>query len=122
MNDIVFEDDDEFGVVLFADQSVTLDITGSDEQPVSFVEDNPAVALLLAPMFRGPVGPTGGQSYTHTQTVASSLWTVNHMLGRYPHVTVMDSAGSVIEGDVTYVDLDHLTIAFGFQFAGTATL
>ena len=35
-------------------------------------------------------------TFIYEQTSASDTWTINHSLGRYPSVTVVDSAGSVI--------------------------
>lgn len=72
----------------------------------------------------GPPGPSGAaaSTYLHVQSVPASTWTINHSLGFYPNVTVFDSAGSQVEGDVTYLDLDSLTVAFSGSFAGEATL
>lgn len=69
---------------------------------------------------QGPVGPPGGLDYTHQQMVASSEWIVEHHLGRHCAVTVVDSAGSVVVGDVAYLSLDVLSISFGAGFSGTA--
>lgn len=61
-------------------------------------------------------------TYTHTQYSASSEWTINHNLNRYPSVTVVDSAGTKAYGDVTYIDADTLTVSFNAPFSGTAYL
>ena len=69
---------------------------------------------------QGPAGPT--LAYVHTQNAVSALWTVVHGLGIYPQVTVNDSAGTTVEGDVTYIDSNTLQINFGAAFSGTAYL
>jgi len=74
-----------------------------------------------APGPQGPPGPAGG-TYRHVQGSASSLWTINHNLGFYPNVSVVDSAGTNIEGEVTYVDGDNITILFTASFGGEAYL
>lgn len=61
-------------------------------------------------------------SYTHIQGVASSTWVVVHNLGWYPNVTVQDSAGSTVEGDITYNSKVKLTITFSGAFSGRAYL
>lgn len=72
----------------------------------------------------GPQGPPGLDTgfYRHDQAGASTVWHVNHNLGFYPSVFVQDSAGSVIYGDVTYVDTDNLTISFESATGGYANL
>ena len=59
-------------------------------------------------------------TYTHEQSVAAATWNVTHNLGRYPSVTVVDSAGSKIVGDVQYTSENTLTLTFSAPFAGTA--
>lgn len=71
----------------------------------------------------GAIGVAGAITpYTHIQDVASSTWTINHNLGRYPQVTVVDSAGSVVVGDVSYPDINTVVAKFGGGFAGRAYL
>ena len=64
----------------------------------------------------------GRVSYTHTQGVASSTWTINHNLGFYPNLTVQDSAGTIYEGEITYTDSGSLTVTFSSAFSGKAYL
>lgn len=72
----------------------------------------------------GPQGPPGLDTgyYRHTQAAPISVWSVEHNLGFYPSVFVQDSAGSVVYGDVNYVDQNNLTITFGTAFGGFANL
>lgn len=76
---------------------------------------------------QGPQGPQGlpgdsGGFYTHTQSVSASTWTINHNLGYYPSVNVVDNGENVVIGDVTYVSLNSLTISFSATFGGKAYL
>lgn len=61
-------------------------------------------------------------SYTYVQSSASTTWTITHNLNTYPSVTVVDSSGSVVSGDVQYLDEFSLRITFSAQFAGKAYL
>ena len=63
---------------------------------------------------------TGDKDYVHTQNTASDTWTVNHDLDKKPSVTVVDSAETVVLGDVEYVDNDNVKIYFNSQFSGKA--
>ena len=63
-----------------------------------------------------------GQTYVHKQTTSAIQWDINHNLDKYPSVTVVDSAGTQVYGDVNYVDRNHLTITFTSEFGGKAYL
>jgi hypothetical protein len=60
--------------------------------------------------------------YIHEQEVPLDVWTVEHNLDIYPSVTVVDSAGSVVIGELTYVSRNELLIKFTSSFAGRAFL
>lgn len=62
------------------------------------------------------------QTYTHDQAVASSVWTINHGLGKHPSITVVDSGGNVVSGTYTYVDENTMIAEFNSAFKGTAYL
>ncbi len=99
------------------------------ELPVETIE------LLEVPE-QGPAGPQGlqgiqgdpgppglsGASYVHAQSVPASGWVINHGLGRYPSVTVVDSAGSTVVGNVEYVSANQVVVHFNGAFGGSAYL
>lgn len=60
--------------------------------------------------------------YTHNQTTSSATWNITHNLGKYPSIEVVDTAGSMVIGDVTYNDINNVTITFTSQFKGKAYL
>jgi len=60
--------------------------------------------------------------YIFNQTSASTTWNVTHNLARRPSVTVVDSAGTVVVGEVTYNSDNALTIQFSAGFSGQAYL
>ena len=67
-------------------------------------------------------GGGGDLTYTHTQLQPAEVWTIQHNLGKHPSVTVADSAGSVVMGDVEYLDRNTVRVTFMAAFAGTAHL
>lgn len=75
---------------------------------------------------QGPQGPqgvpglSGDAGYTHQQATPATEWVINHGLTKIPDVTILDSAGSVVEGDVTYPSLNSAVVTFSYPFAGTA--
>ena len=45
-----------------------------------------------------------------------------HNLNKYPSITVVDSAGSCVVGEVDYKDMNTLTVTFSGAFSGKAFL
>ncbi len=65
------------------------------------------------------------RTFVYTQSVPSKTWTIEHNLGKRPSVTVTDSAGTVVLGQVTYDaddPLNKVTVTFSSEFSGTASL
>jgi hypothetical protein len=60
------------------------------------------------------------KTYKHTQGSSSASWVVTHNLDKYPSVTVVDSAGTVVIGIVDYNSLNRATITFKAAFSGKA--
>ena len=54
----------------------------------------------------------GDITFTHNQSSTSNTWIVTHNLNRFPSVTVVDSADSIIQGCVLYNSNKQLTITF----------
>jgi len=61
-------------------------------------------------------------AYTHTQGSASSSWVISHGLAFFPNVTVQDSAGNIVEGEIAYTNANSLTVSFSSAFSGKAYL
>lgn len=71
----------------------------------------------------GGSGSSGGTpAYTYAQGTASDEWTIQHNLGRYPSVTIVDSGGNVVVGDVQYLSMNEISISFAGAFSGKAYL
>ncbi len=62
------------------------------------------------------------KNYIYIQGVASDEWVINHNLEKYPSVSVIDSSGSEVIGDVEHIDANNLKIKFAGGFSGKATL
>ena len=61
-------------------------------------------------------------SYTHTQGTSSATWTITHTMGYRPNVTVIDSGGATIEGELLYNSNSTLTVTFSQAVSGVAYL
>ena len=65
---------------------------------------------------------TGDLSFTYVQGVASTTWNIEHNLGKFPSITVIDTANTVVTGEYTYDDINNVTLTFSAGFAGKAYL
>lgn len=79
-----------------------------------------AAQVLLANGTVGSLSGIGDKNYIHTQSSASSTWTVTHNLNKFPSVTVVDSANNVVMGAVEMINLNSITITFTASFSGKA--
>ena len=64
----------------------------------------------------------GDLDFTYVQGVASTTWNIPHNLGKFPSITVIDTANTVVTGEYTYDDINNVTLKFSVAFAGTAYL
>ena len=71
---------------------------------------------------QGTQGTTPLVSFVYTQSPASDTWVIEHNLSFYPNITVLDSAGTILEGDISYTNSNSLTLYFSASFSGTAYL
>jgi hypothetical protein len=66
------------------------------------------------------------KTFVFTQGVPAVTWTIQHNLGKFPSVSVVDTVntvnGQVYYGDVKYIDSNNLTVTFASQFSGKAYL
>lgn len=60
--------------------------------------------------------------YTHTQSVASSVWTITHTLNKTPNVIIFDDEFNQIFADVKSLNVNTTRITFSEPLTGTAFL
>lgn len=107
-------------------------IESGEHVTVSVVEPDVLVVTAGVPGpqgVQGPVGPAGPQgpagvdaTEVFEQLVASAIWTINHSLWKRPSVTVVDSAGTVVEGRMSYPSDTQVVVEFLNAFSGFAYL
>ena len=61
-------------------------------------------------------------NYVHDQAQPSSIWIINHPLNKKVSVTITDTAGTVVEGQVIINDNSQVIITFNNPFSGIAVL
>ena len=68
----------------------------------------------------------GTSTFVFDQVVPKMVWgttgIVTHNLGKFPSITVIDTGGTVVNGEYTYIDTNNITLNFSAPFAGKAYL
>ena len=81
----------------------------------------PAPVSMVGP--QGVPGPGGiGQSFTHQQFASEDTWNITHPLPFIPNVSVVDSAGTVVHGDIRVLTPNQIQLRFSAPFSGSAFL
>lgn len=62
----------------------------------------------------------GDKTFVYNQATSVDVWEITHNLDKYPAVTVVDSGGSVVIGEVVYIDKNNVRITFTSAFSGKA--
>ena len=60
------------------------------------------------------------KTFIYNQATSSDVWEIEHNLDKYPSVTVVDSGGSVVVGEIVYIDKNNIRITFASAFSGKA--
>ena len=60
--------------------------------------------------------------FEFNQATASNNWNISHNLNKFPSVSIADSGGSAVQGLISYIDSNNLTISFSAPFSGKAYL
>ena len=56
------------------------------------------------------------------QVTPASTWNIQHNLGKFPSITVIDTGDTVVNGEYTYIDNNNVQLTFSAPFAGKAYL
>jgi hypothetical protein len=66
--------------------------------------------------------PDADKSFIFEQQIPSASWTIVHNLNKFPSVVVIDSAGSIVVGEISYTSLNQIILNFSSGFSGKAYL
>ena len=64
----------------------------------------------------------GSPTFIFTQGVPATTWNIQHNLGKFPSVSVINNNNVVINGEVTYIDNNNVQLNFSAGFTGKAYL
>ena len=64
----------------------------------------------------------GSPTFVFTQGVPATTWNIQHNLGKFPSVSVVNNNDLLMNGEITYIDNNNITCNFSAAFAGKAYL
>jgi len=79
-------------------------------------------AYYIFSEFQNAENSGGDLNLTYSPPKSQRVWAITHNLGKNPSVSVADSAGSWVVGEVEYLNNNELTITFNSSFSGVAYL
>ena len=76
--------------------------------------------ILVGNKTGAELGIVNDKNFVYVQATSSNIWEITHNLNKYPAVTVVDSGGSVVIGEIVYIDKNNIRITFASAFSGKA--
>ena len=64
----------------------------------------------------------GAPTFVFNQNTVATTWNIQHNLGKFPSITVIDTGDTVVAGEYTYIDNNNVQLNFSAGFAGKAYL
>ena len=64
----------------------------------------------------------GSPTFVFDQAAPATVWNIQHNLGKFPSVSVVNNNDIVINGEVTYIDNNNVQLNFSAGFSGKAYL
>lgn len=137
MNDVIIAIAPIAAAIISVGQvAVSVGVSQVNGPSISITQDTVLVAVeqVNAPIItvsssgvqgiQGEAGTPGaiGGVYLHTQGVALATWEINHNLGYYPNVSVVDSADRLVFTSIEYLNQNTLRVLASGAFSGKAFL
>jgi len=121
------EDQDQFGVYTVTAVAQDSSETNFYDLSLTLIGSNNNGNLQNLNSYSINVFTAGDKNLLHTQSSASNSWTVNHNMGKYPSVSIVEcdpsaneTDGDLVIGEVTYNSVNQLTIKFAAAISGVA--
>ena len=112
------ENQNNFGIYYV--ESITQNTSLADFYDISlvFIQGNGNFQTLQSYSISAFVAGDKNFVTNNTTFSANTATTITHTLGKFPAVTVVDSAGTHVVGDVQHINVNSLTITFKTTFTG----
>ena len=97
---------------------------GSGTSNYNDLENKPKIngVILEGNKTSSELGLTGDKHFTYIKSTPDKVWEITHDLDKYPSVTIVDSAGSVLRGVIPYTSKSAVRVTVSAAFSGKAYL
>jgi hypothetical protein len=117
-----------FGVYTFTSLTLVSNVTGMHIYDIGLTFKKGAGAIQSKHIYGINIDPSDNddKTFEYEQVTPSTAWgdngVVTHNLAKFPSITVVDTAGTVVTGQYDYIDNNNVTLTFSAAFAGKAYL
>jgi len=117
-----------FGVYTFTSLTLVSNVTGMHIYDIGLAFKKGAGAIQSKHIYGINIDPSDNddKTFEFEQVTPSTAWgnngVVTHNLAKFPSITVVDTAGTVVTGQYDYIDNNNVTLTFSAAFAGKAYL
>lgn len=91
----------------------------SEDRPNQVIVDQDAPNQVVVQL---STAGANTRRHIHDQSAISDHWVINHTLGGYPSVMVVDTGKNVVIGEITYNSTTQIVVDFSAAFSGYAYL
>lgn len=120
--EVYYDDGLEFDVVVAVGPKGDTGATGPAGPPGQLPTGTQNDVLTYKASSNSWVASKTALRFVHVQSAAIATWDIVHNMGYMPSVTVIDSGGNEVEGNIVYNNTDTLTLIFSSEMSGTAYL
>tara|TARA_R110000787_G_scaffold90318_2_gene190857 strand:- start:629 stop:1369 length:741 start_codon:yes stop_codon:yes gene_type:complete len=111
-----------FGVYTFTSLTLVSNVTGMHIYDIGLAFKKGAGAIQSKHIYGINIDPSDNddKTFIYEQVTPATTWNVPHNLAKFPAITVIDTANTVVTGQYTYIDNNNVTLTFSAAFAGKA--
>tara|TARA_R110002126_G_scaffold6683_1_gene34266 strand:+ start:346 stop:1479 length:1134 start_codon:yes stop_codon:yes gene_type:complete len=114
---------DTTSVELVFDSTITQQFINLADTPLSYAGDEGKFVVVNSTATAVEfVDVVQDKNFVYDQGMPSLVWTIQHNLNKFPSACAVDTAKSIVVGQIDYIDLNNLTITFNASFSGEAYL
>ena len=113
-----------FGVYTFNSLTLVSNATGMHIYDIGLAFKKGAGAIQSKHIYGINIDPSDAddKTFEFDKVTPGTVWNINHNLAKFPSITVIDSANTVVTGQYTYIDNNNVTLTFSVAFTGKAYL
>jgi len=105
--------------VIVSQSTAVVEVTSTTS---AVIESSGAASATIEVVAGNSLPVIDAVSFSFSQPTPAITWTVNHNLGFRPNLTVFDTGGNIVEGEVAHINENRLTITFSTATSGAAYL